>query len=359
MTYDHYHNKNRRERHMEKIRSVIIVLAALLFVAFVFPAGVMAQQKVIELTYGTPYNVDHTFSKTDKKWFAKIEKETNGRVKFKPFWGGAIIGGGGGAIDEIAKGVADVGFISPGQAKTGFDLAKASFVFFTGATVKNGRKIFNEARKKFPEFDNEYLSKGLKPICYSSGTDYQLLSKKPVRRLSDFKGLRAKTLGEIVDVLKELGMEGMASPMPEVYMNMQKGVLDAAFTTTETLQAFRFVEVAKYMTLMNLYRPHMSGRVMNLNTFKKLPPDIQKIIENNVEWYGEEADNDVIKGDIAGKDYGAKNGMEYIKLPKEDMDKFYSLVARDAEKEARKLDAKGVPATKIYTEIQRIIKETK
>jgi TRAP-type C4-dicarboxylate transport system substrate-binding protein len=344
---------------MKRIRSTVVVLAAILFVAFAMPAGVMAQQKVIELTYGTPYNVDHTFSKTDQKWFAKIEKETNGRVKFKPFWGGAIIGGGGGAIDELAKGVADVAFISPGQAKTGFDLAKASFVFFTGATVKNGRKIFTETAKKFPEFDKEYTSKGIKPICYSSGTDYQLLSKKPVRRLADFKGLRSKTLGEIVDVLKELGMEGMASPMPEVYMNMQKGVLDAAFVTYETLQAFRFVEVGKYMTVMDLYRPHMSGRAMNLNSYNKLPPDIQKIIDNSIEWYGNEADNDVIKGDIAGKEYGAKNGMEYINLPKEDMDKFYELVARDAVKEAKKLDEKGIQATKIYTEIQRLIKAAK
>jgi len=228
----------------------------------------------------------------------------------------------------------------------------------TGATVKNGRKIFNEARKKFPEIDKEYLDKGLMPI-YSSGTEYHLLSKKPARRLTDVKGMRVKTLGEIVDVLKELGMEGMASPMAETYKNLQKGVLDGAFTTTDTLKTFRFVEVAKYMTMMNLYRPHMGNRVCNLNKIKSLPADIQKIITDSVEWYGQEADNDVIKTDIEGKEFGAKNGMEYSNLPKEDMDKFYSLVARDAVKEAQKLDAKGIPATKIYTEIQRLIKEAK
>lgn len=343
---------------MERFRSMVVVLAALLFVAFVFPIGVMAQQKVIELTFGSPYNVDHPFSKTDQKWFAKIEKETNGRVKFKPFWGGAIIGGGGGAIDEITKGVADCGQISPGQAKTGLDFAKASFVFMTGATVKNGRKIFNEARKKFPEIDKEYLDKGLIPI-YSSGTEYHLLSKKPARRLTDFKGMRVKTLGEIVDVLKNLGMEGMASPMAETYMNLQKGVLDGAFTTTDTLKTFRFVEVAKYMTMMNLYRPHMGNRVCNLNKIKSLPADIQKIITDSFEWYGQEADNDVIKSDVEGKEFGAKNGVEFISLPKEDMDKFYAMVAADAVKEAQKLDAKGIPATKIYNEIQRMIKEAK
>ncbi len=63
---------------MEKVRVTTIVATAVLFVAFIMPSGVMAQQKVIELTYGTPFNVDHQFSKTDINWMAKIEKETNG-----------------------------------------------------------------------------------------------------------------------------------------------------------------------------------------------------------------------------------------------------------------------------------------
>jgi hypothetical protein len=59
---------------MKRIRSMVVFLAVVLFVAFVMPAGVTAQQ--FELTFGSPYNVDHPFSKTDQKWFAKIEKET-------------------------------------------------------------------------------------------------------------------------------------------------------------------------------------------------------------------------------------------------------------------------------------------
>ena len=110
----------------------------------------MAQGKVLELTYGSPYGPDHTFSRSDKKWMAKIEKETNGQVKFKPFWGGAIIGGSADAIDEVIKGVADVGFISPGQSRTGYDIAKANFLFFSGAPLERGLPHLRGRAQKVP-----------------------------------------------------------------------------------------------------------------------------------------------------------------------------------------------------------------
>ncbi len=339
----------------KQVRSVLFFVAAVIITALVLPGPTVAQQsKVIELTYGTPYGPDHTFSKTDKEWFAKIEKETNGQVKFKPFWGGTIIGGGANAIDEMVKGVMDVGFISPGQARSGYDLAKANFLFFAEANLNDVRRIFLEVLKKYPAIEQEY--KGLKVMAWCSGTDYQLLTRKPVRKLADMKGMRIKTLGEIVNVLKDLGVEGMASPMSEVYVSMQKGILDGAFVTYNTLETLRFAEVAKYFTMLNLTRPPAGMRVMALSTWNKLSPEIQKVFQDNIDWYGAEADKDVMKDDIDGKEFGRKNGVEYISLPKEEMAKFYGLILEDATKAAKNIDAKGLPCTAILNEAQRLIK---
>ncbi len=87
---------------MQRVKNCVVLLIAVCFITLALPDITAAQQdKVIELTYGTPYGVDHSFSVVDKRWMAKVEKETNGRVKFKPYWGGAIIGGQGrcGGID--------------------------------------------------------------------------------------------------------------------------------------------------------------------------------------------------------------------------------------------------------------------
>ncbi len=345
--------KRRELRNL--VRNFCFFWVVVLSVAFFLPDWTMAQQaKVFELTYGSPYGPDHTFSRTDKKWFAKIEKETNGQVKFKPFWGGAIIGGSGAAIDEMVKGVADVGFISPGQSRTGYDIAKANFLFFSGASLEEGYRIFMEVLKKFPAIEQEYRE--LKVMGWSSGLQYDLLTRKPVRKLADIKGMRIKTLGEIVTVLKDLGVEGMASPMSEVYVSMQKGILDGGFVTFSTLKTLRFAEVAKYMTLLHLYRPHTGSRIMSLATWKKLPPDVQKVFQNNIGWYSVEADKDVGIDEEEGKEFGQKNGVEFINLPKEDMARFYGLINEEATKVAKDIDTKGLPGSAILNEAQRLIK---
>jgi len=333
---------------------VVLAIVAAAF-ALVLPGHARAQQgKVIELTYGTPYGPDHTFSKSDKRWFAKIEKETNGRVKFKPYWGGSVISGGAEAIDEMVAGVADVGFISPGQARSGYDLTKINFLLFTGANVNNGYRIFMQVLKDNPEIEKEY--KGLKVMGWSSGTEYQLFTRKPVRRLSDAKGMRVKTLGEIVAVLKDLGIEGVNTPASEFYLSLQKGQLDGGFFPISPLMTLRYSEVAKYVTLLHLYRPHTGSRVMCLKTWNKLPPDIQKVFENNVGWFSVESDKDCMKDDDDAREFGKKAGVEFIDLPKEDMTRFYDLVRQEGAKQAKLVDAKGLPGTKILNDAQRLRK---
>jgi TRAP-type transport system periplasmic protein len=339
---------------MKKIRCFGFMMAALLLLFLAIP-GPAASQQTIELSYGSPFGPDHTFSQSDRAWMAKIEKETNGRVKFKPFWGGTIIGSRDG-IDELAKGVADVAYISPGYSKTGFHIAKGSFLFFTGATQENGRQVWLELLKKFPEIEAEY--KGLKVLCWASGTDYVLVtSKKAVRKMADMKGMRLKSNGEILSVLKELGVEGTVTPPPELYQSIQKGVLDGAFTPPEGLRSLRLAEVTKYITMTNIYRVHQGQRAMNLGTYNKLPADIKKIVDNSIEWFGQEQDANVQKGDKEGLEFAKSKGVEIIVPAKEEMAKFYGAMRTEAIKEAKELDGKGLPGTKVYQEAQALIQK--
>jgi hypothetical protein len=55
------------------------------------------------LTFGSPYNVDHPFSKDRPEVVCQDEKEPDAGKSLNPFWGCAISAGGGGAIDEIQK----------------------------------------------------------------------------------------------------------------------------------------------------------------------------------------------------------------------------------------------------------------
>jgi len=72
--------------------------------------------------------------------------------------------------------VADVGFISPAQSRTGYDIAKASFLFFSGTPFDQGPDLHGHAQK-YPVIEQEY--KNLKVMGWSSGLEYNLLTKKP------------------------------------------------------------------------------------------------------------------------------------------------------------------------------------
>ncbi|HVN97922.1 MAG TPA: hypothetical protein VMT62_15945, partial [Syntrophorhabdaceae bacterium] len=130
---------------MEKVRNSLVLLIAVSFLMLGLSGITMAQQgKVIEITYGTPFGPDNPFSIVDQKWMAKVEKETNGQLKFKPYWGGAIIGGRD-AAEELRQGAVDMAFINPTTTKSGLLITKASMIFFYGINDLNvGDKVFKE-----------------------------------------------------------------------------------------------------------------------------------------------------------------------------------------------------------------------
>ncbi|HVN97933.1 MAG TPA: TRAP transporter substrate-binding protein DctP [Syntrophorhabdaceae bacterium] len=338
---------------MKQIKRGLMLFIAACIIAIILPGiGAAQQGKPIELTYGTPYGVEHTYSIVDQKWMAKIEKETNGRVKFKPYWGGAVIGGRD-AVEELQQGAIDIALINPSTSKSGFQITKASYIFFYGVNdLAVGEKVFKEMLVKFPEIEREY--KDMKVLCWG-GSMNQLITRKPVRKIADLRGMRIKVVGDVSNALKELGVEGVSMSNSEVYVGLQKGILDGLITPIETLESLRFAEVAKYATMINFYRTHSGMRMMNLKKFNSLPPDIRKVFENNIEYYGQETEAEVARTNQHAMDAGKKLGVEFIPISKEEMAKFYAPVRDMAQREAQGLDAKGLPGTKILNEAQRLI----
>ncbi len=337
---------------MKRTMAFAIAILAVFFAVGALPDLTLAQTKVITLTYATPYGPDHSFSKADVKYFAKIENESKGRLKIVPYWGGTLMTGAD-AIDELGAGSADMALIAPSGAKAGYDLTKASVLFFFGANQQNGHKVFVETIKKIPELEKEF--KGLKVLAWTGGTDFQILSRKPVRSMADFKGLRIKARGDTGDVFTVFGASTVPNPMGEIYMMIQKNMLDGVNAPTSVLQALKFADITKYCTMLNTFGTATGTRAMNMNSYNKLPADLRKIIDDNVDYYSIIAEQEVQKDDRDGVVYGKANGVEFINLPKTELDKFYVVWREKAVKEAKALDAKGLPGTKFLNEAQAAI----
>lgn len=348
------YRKIRDERTKEVLMSTQRLIVCLLLLGIVF-VGSSAGQEVIELKFASSFGPDHTFSKIDKLWFEKIEKETKGRVKFRPYWGGTLISVAN-AVDEVSKGSADVAHAAVHMEKAGFDFAKASILFFYDAEPEVAYRAFKEILKKYPQIEKEYTDRGVKVVAWTSTLQYQLITKKPVRKLEDLKGMRIRALGDMMHVLNSFGAEGVTLPAPEIYPSLEKGILHGIYLPAESLKTMRVAEAAKYCTMINIGQGPNSARIFNLKKFNSLPPDIRKVIEDNIDYWTMESIKAFRESDKVGIEYGKQMGVEFITPPKEELAKLHAAIEKIViHKMVENLEAKGFPAKRIYEEGRTLI----
>ncbi len=337
----------------------VILGLTLLMSASTKAAPAAAAEKTITLTYATAWPPGHPFSIPDVAWIKKVEKESDGRLKIKPYWAGSLVGLPA-AYTEVVNGVADIVLFFSAFTREGFNLDKMiSYAYFGVSNVDTARRIFYELWAKYPELKKEYA--GVKVLATHSITPYNVGTvKRPIRKLEDFGGLSLKATQAHIKVLAKLGAEGIAIPMGETYLAMQKNTIGGALFPYEALRSHKFAEVVKYYTLLNMAVGPNPHRGMNWASWNKLPPDLQKVLENNIEWWGKRIDQEMVKTDEIGKQFGIKQGVEIINLPPEELGKLYKILDSVVHEEAEKLKAKGFNnAVEIYNYARGLIEKYK
>ncbi|MFC1534497.1 TRAP transporter substrate-binding protein [Thermodesulfobacteriota bacterium] len=342
---------------MRKKKLITVILVGVIFaITMLVSTYALASEEVIKLRFATPYSLKHPMTVADLRFIEKIEKETKGRVKITMFPGGVLMKSRA-TWGGMAKGVADLGVAAASYEKTGFDLFKGYRLFSYGMpSWQVSRKVHDKLWATFPEIPAQYAKN--KMLAKSFLNPYHLFtSKKAVKNIEGFKGLQLKAVPEFVAPLKQLGAVGMVVPMSEVYIALQKNTVDGMLGPYETLKSFKLAEVVKYVTRINITRGHYSNRAMNWDTWKRLPPDVQKIIEENGDWWGREIDMELEKTDEIALGMAKKLGVQFFDLTPGDLAKFYKAIESEALKKAKALDAAGMPGTKVFKEVRRLIKE--
>ena len=141
--------------------------------------------------------------------------------------------------------------------------------------------------------------------------------KKPIQRLTDFKGLKFRTVGISIDVFTGLGAAVNALPGGEIVPAMDRGLLDAAeFNNATSDHILGFADVSKLCMLQSYHQNAEQFEIMfNKDKFNALPAKIKAIIENAVE--AASADMSWKAIDRYSKDYVElqKKGVKFYKTP--------------------------------------------
>ena len=215
---------------------------------------------------------------------AAMEENSEGRLRFRIFWSGALVGRRH-TVQEIAAGVADMGVISPILSRAGMDLIQGQLTFYDGVPSRQvAEEIFWKLWEKFPQLQAEL--EGVHVIAINSGSPmYVLTTEQPVHRIQDLSGLRLKTTADKVRPLSKLGVDAVPMPMGEAYVALHRGILDGAIAPADTLKLVRFDEVMRYLTLFPTLRPPYPSRAINSEVWDSLPKDLQQMMADSTGWW--------------------------------------------------------------------------
>jgi len=320
-----------------------------LFIGSLLPASSMAAP--IKLNYAN-FPPAPTFPCVQmERWKKEVEKRTGGKVAIKTFPGGTLLGAKN-MMDGVIAGTADIGCLCMAYQPGRFLVTNATAlpVGFPNATV---------ASLALWDIYNKYKPKAfakVKVLTMFTCAPANIYAKKPVKNLEDLKGLELRASGGVAQALKALGATPVGMPQSATPEALQKGVVQGAASSLETLMDFKYAEICKYVTIFN-GPVYPFAVVMNVDKWNSLPKDVQKVMDGmGVEqafWTGNYMDKHVDKS----VEWSKKNhNIEITKLTKKELANWNRLLRPLKDQWITKAKAKGLPARAILRDI-RVAKE--
>lgn len=313
-----------------------------------------AAERAIELKvshFWPPTSANHEHM---VRWKQKIEADSKGRLTLRIFPSGTLLGQQQ-EWEGLSKGVADV-VMGIRLETAGREFSFRFTIFTMGVTdTRIGGQLMYDLYNEFPEYRAEW--KDIKILYLGAAGPTQIHSKKPVHKLEDLKGMQIRTApGAGIDAVKLLGATPVTMPMSEVFMAIQKGTVEGLVGPYDVLKGFRLTDVTRYTTNAHLWilLGHYVG--MNLNTYNKLPADLQKVINDSIEWAKEDYWKMWDSIDKDSIEYAKEKKHEFIDLAQSERERWQTAVKPLQDKIAAELDAKGYPGTRVKEFLSQRIK---
>ncbi|MCF8038301.1 MAG: TRAP transporter substrate-binding protein [Desulfohalobiaceae bacterium] len=235
--------------------------------------------RTIELNFSNFYSSTHLVTKVFEKWAAEVEKRTDGQVKIT-FFNGSSLAKMPAVYDMVRTGSVEIGSFIPTYQTAIFPVSSAVNIPFMFKGPRQGGAAMWTFYQSSPEMKAEYAK--VKPIMMFTGDIKNIhTANKSVKTLKDLKGVRIGCgAGLDVKVINTLGATPVQNKsLSETYLALEKGTVDGIYYPWAILKSLKMTDLLSYHTIANMAVVPVSV-IMNLNKWKSLPPDVQKVFED-------------------------------------------------------------------------------
>lgn len=270
----------RKIKGSQLLLKAILLLSGVCFIATMLASLALAveKEKPIELKIAFQYSPENIMFYTPN-WFAKeLEKRTNGRVK-ATIYPAETLGKSRDFPDMVEKDVCEMAVIAPphNPAKNPVASIRDSIFFFAPDILSGTDLLYELYYRGLMHHELEGANKKL--MWWQANPSNILFSKKKITKLEDLKGMKIRSFpGYAMSFFQALGATPVGMGATEVYMAMERGVVEASITASEYAVSAKWNEITKYCLYVHLCGgEHLV--VMNLKGWESLPLDVRLIME--------------------------------------------------------------------------------
>jgi TRAP-type C4-dicarboxylate transport system substrate-binding protein len=307
-----------------------VALAGAISMLFAIGAGRAAAEDktyVMKLGLATINDSQHEFCKIFVK---AVEKDSGGRIKGEIYPASQL-----GSIPREIEGVqfgSIQAWVGPPEFLTGVD---ERFETLSAPGLFTSQEQMIRVIQDPPVRDmvlglggnKGLMGLGLIPIGASS-----IISRKPVRHLAEYKGMKIRVLASPfqLELIKRMDASPVAMTLADVLPGLQQGTIDGSLSTITVYTTMQFQDAAKYVT--DTEQPYLVSIIeMSKKWFDSLPPDLQKIVRET----GQKVSVDIVPfiNQFYADQYKIwiSKGGERIKLPPDEQNALVAKVSSIGE----------------------------
>lgn len=258
-----------------------------------------------------------TWANNLKKLAKEIKSKTNGKVKFKVYYGGVA----GDEPDVLRK-------IRIGQMHGGIFTGRALGDVYKDVRVMEVPFNFKDNRSQMrkvldeltPTFDSGFDKNGFTNLGFFEIGQVYLVSTKEIKDLSSLNGVKvwAWEGDDVAEALvKEMKLVSVPLALPDVLSSLSTGVIDAAYNSTMGMLALQWNSKIKF--LVNYPVTYSIGAfLVSKKVWGKVDATNQKLVRDLVAEFLKKNSDDTIKENKEAFDALKALGVKVITFPSGD-----------------------------------------
>jgi len=279
----------------------------------------------------------------EKEWskFANdIEELTDGRVKITIYFD-QTLGKATDQLDMLETGIADIIYHIPPWTPGVFPLSELPALPFICSTPT----ALSQYAEYLLQWDKctEYDDYKVLVLMPPPSVRYYFVDKK-VTTADEMNGMKLRTVGGTYSLaVSIMGASPVSIATPEVYMSLERGIIDGLTTDPGFLELIRGWEVLKYGTT----NPIASGIhqvLMSKKVWDSLPCELQVIIDEYCQGFWSDRLMFAINWEERAQAALVENGLELYDISSDEIAHWQELAEPAVEGWIEEWEAQGIPA---------------